>query len=493
MQKPVAPKKSLWFLSFVMVFLIVIIFWFFSAQENPILASNTMQEELSTDKKNVKNQETWQESLSEVVEKKVATTVIDFLWNIFDTEKTEELWKENNENKDNNVQIDKSPKNLIEIKNVAVMPSWYPFTDIEDSPAKESILIMYSQNLFQDALNFQPKNYVRISDFIRVVVDTYRLKQSSKKGLSEKNYFPTSNLPMDVMRRINTAYELWLLQNIDIWNFEKNDWFSQFITPEQAQQILFSLKKREKEMVKDTTNFPFSSDKILLKEELAELMVQAFQLEMNTENLPVFSDIRWTAYQKAIQTLADLGIVAWVDGKFYPNAKIENKDFVTMIVKSMLAKENTSLSLQNFYYLTNLKNVSTDSPYAPYLEYCIDAQICNSLLSQESSWVSFQADRMLVWSEIEDVLSNLTETKFKFSDEMKDRTMTRWELAYLLVTSFWLDEIQEEQTQSTKITVDNVKKELENKNPEILSNIVKEEQESSNQIRKNIQEFMKIS
>jgi hypothetical protein len=71
---------------------------------------------------------------------------------------------------------------------------------------------MYSNQLFQESSTFQPKNYVRISDFIRVVVDTYRLKKgqnpSTLEGLTEKNYFSNSEFPIGVTRRINSAYEL---------------------------------------------------------------------------------------------------------------------------------------------------------------------------------------------------------------------------------------------------------------------------------------------
>ena len=43
----------------------------------------------------------------------------------------------------------------------------------------------------------------------------------------------------------------------------------------------------------------------LLKEELAEILVQSFHLTMNTDTIPAFSDISGTTYQKAIQALAD--------------------------------------------------------------------------------------------------------------------------------------------------------------------------------------------
>jgi hypothetical protein len=51
------------------------------------------------------------------------------------------------------------------------------FDDIHDSRYKDAILVLYSNGLLQKANSYHPKYHVRISDFIRVVMDTYRLKQ----------------------------------------------------------------------------------------------------------------------------------------------------------------------------------------------------------------------------------------------------------------------------------------------------------------------------
>ncbi|MDR0607518.1 MAG: hypothetical protein LBG52_04090 [Candidatus Peribacteria bacterium] len=51
------------------------------------------------------------------------------------------------------------------------------FDDISTSVYKNAILIGYSNGLRQQANSFHPNYQVRISDFIRVVMDAYRLKQ----------------------------------------------------------------------------------------------------------------------------------------------------------------------------------------------------------------------------------------------------------------------------------------------------------------------------
>jgi len=69
---------------------------------------------------------------------------------------------------------------------------------------------------------------------------------------------------------------------------------------------LKNLEKKDADIVKNSDLSLFSSKKDkLLKEELAEILVQSFHLTMNTDTIPAFSDISGTTYQKAIQALAD--------------------------------------------------------------------------------------------------------------------------------------------------------------------------------------------
>ncbi|MDR2190956.1 MAG: S-layer homology domain-containing protein [Candidatus Peribacteria bacterium] len=49
------------------------------------------------------------------------------------------------------------------------------YEDIDTSLYTDAILALYSNGILQGGTQFYPNNYVRISDFIRVVVDTYRL------------------------------------------------------------------------------------------------------------------------------------------------------------------------------------------------------------------------------------------------------------------------------------------------------------------------------
>jgi hypothetical protein len=51
------------------------------------------------------------------------------------------------------------------------------------------------------------------------------------------------------------------------------------------------MEKKSPSLVTYPPNYVFSSDSTLTKEEMAQLVVQAFKLKLNERSLPVFSDI----------------------------------------------------------------------------------------------------------------------------------------------------------------------------------------------------------
>ena len=355
----------------------------------------------------------------------------------------------------------------------------YPlvYNDIANSPAKEAILNLYSNDLIQKAENFNLNNYVRISDFVRVVMDTYRLQlwysPKNLEGLSEKKYFSYTTVPQEIVIRINSAYELWFLQKLALEDTDWNPRIWAFITPTEAQDILSLIEKKSPTLVQSPKNLTFESDQTLRKEEMAQMLVEAFALEINEHALPVFTDISWTSYQDAIQMLARRWIVAWVNGKFYPNANVENKDFVIMLTRSLLAKEGSPVALDSFYYIKPLQNVSTTSTFAPYLEYCLRYEMCDTLLDEESSGVAFSPNRLLSWGQVTSILSALTTVKFSTPDT-GNQYLTRGELAYLLVNVFALDEKQESES-----------------NTLALDSLISKEQ--ANSLRDAFKQLMKIS
>lgn len=332
--------------------------------------------------------------------------------------------------------------------NSYILPSVYQ--DISTSSYQDAITILYSNGIIKSSNKFYPHNYVRVSDFIRVVMDAYRVQlwyePSSLVGLTNNFYFSDASFDSEVMKRVNSAYELWFLQSFALKDAEWKLRLDAFITPQEAKNILWEIKNKNSDSIKDIPNLSWQSKETLRKDEMAELVVSALWLKLNEWSLAVFSDISWSAYQKDIQLLSKLGIVWWVDGKFYPDAKIENKDFVIMIARALMRQSDSQPTINNFYYLTNLLNVSYNSTYSPYLEFCLQSQICNSLLSATPSWVSFMPNRTLSWWEVTSVLSTISQKQLILAGNW-EQLITRWEVAKLIVDAFGFND--EESTSTT--------------------------------------------
>lgn len=325
--------------------------------------------------------------------------------------------------------------------NSYVLPSVYQ--DISTSSYQEAITILYSNGIIKPSNKFYPHNYVRVSDFIRVVMDAYRVQlwyePSSLVGLTTNFYFSDPTFDSEVMKRVNSAYELWFLQSFALKDAEWNLRLDAFITPQEAKNILWEIKNKNSESIKNIPNLSWYSNETLRKDEMAELVVSAFWLKLNEWSLAVFSDISWSVYQQDIQLLSKLWIVWWTDGKFYPDAKIENKDFVIMIARALMRQSDSQESINSFYYLTNLLNASYNSTYSPYLEFCLKSQACNSLLYQTQEWVSFQPDRQLSWSEVASVISTASKNSIIVAWSW-EQLINRWEVANLIVNAFWFNE-----------------------------------------------------
>ena len=451
-------QKSSWFLT--IVAFVMVLFWvgyIFSCLSWSETFAIDNEENISPYAENIhiKKDLQWKEDQEKTfagVERSVAERAVSW-WNklVGNNDSTSSLTVNLPENGDNTALWDKvaswyedtSTTNVawnnmqLSFANSYILPSVYQ--DISTSSYQDAITILYSNGIIQSSNKFYPHNYVRVSDFIRVVMDAYRVQlwyePSSLVGLTTNFYFSESSVDPEVMKRVNSAYELWFLQSFALKDAEWKLRLDAFITPKEAKNILEEIKNKNSESIKDIPNLSWQSKETLRKDEMAELVVSAFGLKLNEWSLAVFSDISWSPYQSDIQLLSKLGIVWWVDGKFYPDAKIENKDFVIMIARALMRQSDSKPTINNFYYLTNLLNASYTSLYSPYLEFCLQSQTCNSLLSQTQNWVSFEPNRTLSWWEVTSVLSTVSKSTFVVAWDTQ-QLITRWEVAKLIVDYF---------------------------------------------------------
>ena len=451
-------QKSSWFLT--IVAFVMVLFWvgyIFSCLSWSTTLAKSNEDYVSPYAENIHIKDLqWKEDQEKNfagVERSVAQRAVSW-WNklVGNNDSTSSLVVNLPENTDNTALWDKVAswyedtsttnkawnKNMqLSFANSYILPSVYQ--DISTSSYQDAITILYSNGIIKSSNKFYPHNYVRVSDFIRVVMDAYRVQlwyePSSLVGLTNNFYFSDPNFDSEVMKRVNSAYELWFLQSFALKDAEWKLRLDAFITPQEAKNILTTIKDKYPSYIVDIPNLSWQGKETLRKDEMAELVVSAFKLKLNEWSLAVFSDISWSAYQNDIQLLAKLWIVWWVDGKFYPDAKIENKDFVVMIVRALMRQSDSEPTISNFYYLTNLLNASYTSPYSPYLEFCLESQTCNSLLSQSQNWVSFEPNKALSWWEVTSVLSTMSKKQFIIAWGW-EQLITRWEVAKLIVDAF---------------------------------------------------------
>jgi hypothetical protein len=147
------------------------------------------------------------------------------------------------------------------------------------------------------------------------------------------------------------------------------------ITPLQVKQIInntlaLHLNFGQKESVNEID----LSKSVLTKSEMAKYLVEIFQLKF-PQNENAFSDISNHKYHAAITILAQLGVVAGRDGKFYPDTYAHRSDGIIMIANSILAKQEKALVIKDFYHLNAITDVTYLAAYAPHLEYLLDNEI----------------------------------------------------------------------------------------------------------------------
>jgi len=466
-------KKSSWFLT--IVAFVMVLFWvgyIFSCLSWSETFAKSNDENISPFAENIHIKDLqWkedQEKTNAGIERSVAERAISW-WNklVGDNDSTSSLVVNLPENGDNTTLWDKvtswyedtSTTNKawnnmqLSFADSYILPSVYQ--DISTSSYQDAITILYSNGIIQSSNKFYPHNYVRVSDFIRVVMDAYRVQlwyePSSLVGLTTNFYFSDTSFDSEVMKRVNSAYELWFLQSFALKDAKWNLRLDAFITPQEAKDILLDIKNKNSNSIKNIPNLSWQSKETLRKDEMAEMVVSAFELKLNEWSLAVFSDISWSTYQSDIQLLSKLGVVWWVNGKFYPDAKIENKDFVVMIVRALMRQSDSKPTIDNFYYLTNLLNDTRNSTYSPYLEFCLESQVCNSLLSQAQNWISFEPNRSLSRWEVTSVLSTVSKKPFIVAWD-GEQLITRWEVAKLIVEAF---EFDNEESQSTILSMSN--------------------------------------
>lgn len=330
----------------------------------------------------------------------------------------------------------------------ALLPA---FADIQNDPERYDIEILASIWLVQWDGNgkYNPKNHVRCSDFVRVIVDLYRYllgySITGTSWLTDKHLLDLKEPNSLLWKKLNTAKELWMLEWVDNLVRDKP------ITPLQVKQIInntlaLHLNFGQKESVNEID----LSKSVLTKSEMAKYLVEIFQLKF-PQNENAFSDISNHKYHAAITKLAQLGVVAGRDGKFYPDTYAHRSDGIIMIANSILAKQEKALVIKDFYHLNAITDVTYFAAYAPHLEYLLDNEIWDSLLYSTQSGYLFSPDTVLTQWEAYTLVAQAAGIKILNADSWAaSKPITRGELANLLVEAFEFNTVSQRYEVSTR-------------------------------------------
>lgn len=302
---------------------------------------------------------------------------------------------------------------------------------------------------------FYPNNYLRTYDFIKMVVDLYRLKVgyslSGEDGLSLIGALSgDDSLPS---RYVATALHLWFLSHIDAINFQS------FISSEEAIQILTNVAYEFSGMVRV---LQMDRKEILPRYEAAEYLVISFDISPEGMLLyqsgaqvvqTPFIDTFGNSYQGAISTLAGLGIVTTDMSKFYPNNYLHRYDFVIMLVNSLLSARGKTLSPE---YVSGFASPYVDvrsASYAPFVYYAYDNGLLNFLTVNKRGQDYFLPENLITKHEIYTILAKALHTSFTYNIAKADKEyMTRWEFAQVVVDLFGLKLPEKEVTTPSTTT-----------------------------------------
>lgn len=164
------------------------------------------------------------------------------------------------------------------------------FSDTQDHEYRYFIDLLAKSNIIQWAGNkkFYPENYMRMSDFIKILVNTYRYKVwydiSADVWLSDDIYIIYDKNAQS-QKYINTAYKLWFLNNISTWIISDLN-FDKILTTREISKIFDNINNQYPGML--SWVLLDVSDLYTKRGECSKYIIQAFQINQNknieTEN-----------------------------------------------------------------------------------------------------------------------------------------------------------------------------------------------------------------
>ncbi len=352
-------------------------------------------------------------------------------------------------NEQNNLLAGQSiaPKQLACTKDL-----WLPFIDIQDSIYKDYIMILYSKGIVIWSTNkFMPNDDLRFYCMIKILVDSYRSKVwydlKTQLWLSQKNYFLTawSDIDKSFLKYLNTAYELWFLEWIDNLDISSNIYFQKNTSFSTIRQIFTNINKQFP-LLSDSWGMPQipAIEATITRGEYTKYVVNYFWLKASNNTQPLcsgdwknnFSDIMNNDYQEDIQVLADLWIINAQAYKFYPENYLRNYEFIIMLTKTILKKENQELNVYVLDHVANISGLNPEESYAKYFEYAYHNWFLDYWFDTKTWKPTVHPNGLVNIQDMNRILSKLVGKEINFKVKSNDGMVTRWEFADILVDWF---------------------------------------------------------
>lgn len=339
-------------------------------------------------------------------------------------------------------------------ENLCKEDKWLAFIDIQDSEYKEYITVLYNKWIIVWSSNkFFPDDDLRFYCMIKILVNAYRSKVwydiNTEIWLSQKNYFTNASADIDkiFLKYLNTAYELWFLSWINDFDISSKLYFDGNSSYKTTKHIFKNINKQFPLLVDWLTiDNILDSDNIITRWKYTEYIVKFFEFKpSHTQSLCPdnrkynFSDIMNHDYKEDIQVLANLWIINSQAYKFYPDNFLRNYEFIIMLTKTILKKENQDLNIYVLDHTANISDLDPKSSYIKYYEYAYHNWFLSYGFNPETWQPSVHPNQFITIKEINRTISKLVGKEIDFKVKSNDGLVTRWEFADMLVDWFSLD------------------------------------------------------
>lgn len=335
-----------------------------------------------------------------------------------------------------------------------------PFIDIQGHEHQQHIMSLYDKWIIIWSQNkFMPNDNLNFYCMIKIIVDSYRFKLwynlDSQLWLSHRNYFNNVWFGVDntSLKYLNTAYELWLLEWIDYLEPKSELYFQQTTLYDTLAKIFSNMDKQFPLLIDyNIQSIPNSLD-IVSRWEYTKYIVDLFDFEtynMSDICQPTqtqsFLDIGKHNCKDSIQILWDLWIIDINQTKFYPDNYLRNYEFIIMLTKTILYKENKDLDIYILDDISKFSDLDPQSSYIKYFEFASHHGLLNYTID-DNTWKSkAKPNKFITVQEVNQTLTKLLWYDTNFQSKLSNGLITRWEFANVLVSWFNLWESSPIQT-----------------------------------------------